>query len=70
MINVNEAFVRIKKAGSNNVRVIPMPGQDALNGLYQIEINESNNWSVIATGMPRSTADDLVKKATSRVICG
>lgn len=69
-INVNEAIVKIKKAGSKNVRAVPMPGQSVTSGDYQIEILEDGSWAPTATGLPKKLADDLISQATSRLICG
>ena len=65
-----ETVNRIKKAGDTNVRAVPMSGQPATGGLYQIEIKESTGWSVVAEGMPQSTAQDLIRQATNKMICG
>jgi negative regulator of sigma E activity len=70
MLNLNEATQRIKKAGANNVRAVPMPGADVHTGAYRIEINEGNAWITIVESLPRSTAQDLIAQATNRVICG
>lgn len=70
MININEALLRIKQAGATNVRAVPADGQNIHTGLYQIEIREAGNWIAIATGMPRSTAEDLIRQATNKVILG
>ncbi len=70
MTQLNEAYSRIRKAGQSNVRVTPMPGQNINDGMHQIEIMEGNQWQTVVSGIPRSTAYDLVTKATNRVICG
>ena len=69
-ININEAVTQIKKVGSHNVRILPMPGQDINTGTHQIEIYEQNTWKVLLSGVPRTTAEDLVKQATNRMILG
>lgn len=69
-LNMVETVNRIKKAGATNVRMTPMSGQSSIDGLYQIEIREGSTWSTIAEGLPQSTAGDLIKQATSRVILG
>ncbi len=69
-VNLNEALVRIKKAGPNKTRAVPMPNQNVNTGLYQIEINENNSWRQIAVSIPQKTALDLIKQATNRTLLG
>jgi len=69
MINLNEAIQRIKKAGSTNVRAVPMPGKN-VNEDHQIEIKEGNTWLPIVDGIPRSAAMDIINQATNRTILG
>lgn len=69
-ININEAVQHIKRAGQNKVRAVPMPGQNAQDGMYQIEVLEGGGWVPIAEGMAQSTATDIIKQAANRVICG
>lgn len=68
--NMVEAIERIKKAGPNNVRSVPMPGQNAITGLCQVEILVSGKWEPIVEGLPATTATDLIRQGTNRVICG
>jgi len=68
--NLNEAIVRIRAAGATNVRTVPMDGQHVTEGKYRVEICENGTWSPIIVGIAKSTADDLVTQATSRVILG
>jgi len=69
-INLNETIQKIKKAGVNNVRAVPMAGQNVNTGQYMIEIKEGNAWVPIVEGIPRVTADNIIQQATNRVICG
>lgn len=69
-MNMVETVNRIKKAGQTNVRSVPMAGQPVTGGLYQIEIKESAGWTVVAEGLPQTTAQDLIRQATSKVILG
>jgi len=69
-LNMVETVNKIKKAGTTNVRTVPMPGQPVTGGMYQIEVKEGTAWSVIAEGLPQTTANDLIRQATNRVICG
>lgn len=69
-VNMVETVNKIKKAGTTGVRAVPMSGQPATGGLYQIEIKEGVVWSAIAEGLPQTTATDLIRQATSRMICG
>lgn len=68
--NINEAVQKIKKVGGTNARVTPMPGQDAINGLQQVEIHESGSWQAVVTGITRKMAEDIISQATNRVILG
>lgn len=69
MINLNEAITKIRKAGINNVRYVPIAGSN-INGDYQIEIFENNTWNIIISNIPRTTAEDLVTQATNKVLLG
>ena len=69
-INVNEAVERIKKAGTNNVRAVPMPGHHVLDGQHQIEVRENAAWAPILTGVSKRIAEDLISQAVNRVILG
>jgi len=69
-VNVNEAIVKIKEAGSSNVRTVPMPGQNVNSGQYQIEINQAGTWVPVATGISKKIAEDIISQATNRVILG
>lgn len=68
-ININEATLKIKKAGAGKVRCVPMPGQNVNTGHYQIEIQEGTEWTIIAEGMTRFMANDLIEQALNRIIC-
>ncbi len=68
--NMVETVNKIKSVGANNVRTVPMPGQPVTGGLYQIEIMENSTWSAIAIGLPQTTANDLIRQAMNRTICG
>ena len=70
MINLNEAITTIKRVGVNNVRVIPMDGENAINGKCQIEVKEASNWQTIVSGVSKSIAEGIVSQATNRVILG
>jgi hypothetical protein len=43
MINLYATIAKIKKAGSANVRAVPMPGK-SINEDHQIEIQEDGQW--------------------------
>ncbi len=68
--NINEAVHKIKLVGGSNVRIVPMPGNDALNGLQTIEIRENGSWSSVGTGVTKRIAEDIISQATNRVILG
>lgn len=69
-ISMVEAVERIKRAGSTNVRAVPMPGQSATGGMYKVEIMEGGGWVSVAEGLPQTTAQDLIRQAGNRTICG
>jgi len=69
-INVNEAIQRIKQAGSNGVRAVPMPNQHVADGDYQIEVKTNETWTPIVTGIKKKIAEDIISQATNRVILG
>ena len=71
-MNLNETVQQIKKAGAQRVRCIPMPGQNVNTGFYAVQIKEAHtlDWNTIVDGLPKSTAEDLIKQATSRLILG
>lgn len=70
MIDISEAIVKIKEAGAGRVRTVPMSGENALTGKYQIELNESGAWNPIARGMSRKMCEDVISQALNRVILG
>lgn len=69
-VNLNEALVKIKAAGPNKVRSVPMPNQNVHTGFYQIEILEGASWTKIVEMIPKETANNLIAQATNRTICG
>ena len=70
MLSLTEATQAIKKAGANNVRVVPMPGQSVNDGDHQIELKNGESWELIVSGMKKSIAEQIVSQALNRVICG
>ena len=69
-ININEAISKIKSAGANRVRSVPVPGQHVSSGRYQIEILEGTGWVPIAECPNKKIADDIISQATNNVILG
>ena len=67
---MNEATQKIKKAGKNNVRTVPMAGQSIQGGDYQIEVRNNDNWTPVVTGVQKSVAESIVSQAINRVILG
>ena len=67
-MNLNEAVQQIKKAGPTNVRCTPDRGQNIHTGTYCIAIREGNTWQNVVEGLPKSTAEDLIRQATNRVL--
>lgn len=70
MMDLNDAIQKIKAAGANNVRAVPMPGQNVVSGKYQIEIKEGGSWGVVVNGATKALAEGIIHQATNRVICG
>lgn len=68
--SLNTVLQLIKEAGPTKTRVVPMEGQSVLNGRFRIQITDGTNWSDVLSDVPRSTAEDLVKQATNRIILG
>lgn len=68
--NLNEAIQRIKQAGVNHTRILPVTGESALGDNQEIQVKESGEWRTVVTGIKRSMAEDLVRQATNRVILG
>lgn len=68
MSNVTETVERIKRSGNNPVRVTKMVKDNG--DLYQIEMKEGKGWTVIADSLSHTDANDIVKRSTSRTICG
>lgn len=69
MIDINSVSMKIKTAGVNKTRIVPVEG-DGFNGLQQIQIMEGSEWVTVATGMEKAIAEQIVQNATNRVICG
>lgn len=70
MLNLTEATQKIKAAGAKNVRVVPMPNQSAITGLHMIEVREGAGWTGIVSGLSKTAAEDMVRQAVNRTICG
>lgn len=70
MINLNETITQIKRAGSTNVRAVPMAGQSVNDGLYQIEVLSEGQWNAIVGGITQVSATQIISQAVNRVICG
>lgn len=69
-VNINETTKRIKAAGAQNVRSVPMEGQNVQSGRYQIEILESGSWTSIAECPNKTIADNIISQAVNNVILG
>jgi len=70
MVSLNEVRNRIRKAGVSNVRMVPMAGQSALDGNYQIEILEDSQWSVLVDGLPKTAAEVIIRNSNNKLILG
>ncbi len=70
MINLNETINTIKKIGASNTRIVPMENQNPLDGNVSIEVRLDGNWSPVVSGIKKSTAEDIIRQATNRVILG
>lgn len=69
-IDVNGAIIAIRNAGASRVRILPMIGEDAINGNYQIEVNQNGGWAQVLTGVKKNMAEQMVTQALNRTICG
>ena len=69
-ININEAVKKIKGAGADKVRAVPMAGQNVQTGLYEIQVLTPDGWTAIAEGMTQATANNIISQAVNKVICG
>lgn len=70
MLNLTEAIQKIKTVGAKNVRVVPMANQPAITGMHVIEVKDGGSWVGIVSGLSKTAAEDIVRQATNRVICG
>ena len=68
-VNLSEAVEAIKRAGAVNVRTVPMAGESVHGDKYQIEVKDPV-WKPIIQGITQSAAEDIIRQATNRVICG
>jgi hypothetical protein len=68
--NINEAIQKIKQVGASNARIVPEPGQSAVDGNHRIEVREVTGWVPVVTGIKRKMAEDIVAQAVNRVILG
>lgn len=68
--NINEAIQKIKKVGGTNARIVPMAGQNVLEGKVQIEVRDGGNWQAVVSGITQKMAEDIIAQATNRVILG
>jgi hypothetical protein len=68
-MNINEAVIRIRKAGTSNVRVLPMDDQ-SFTGLHRIEIRDQGAWVMVVEGLEKNMAENLVQQAIKKVILG
>lgn len=68
--NLNEAIITLRKAGSNKVRSVPMPGEDVNTGMYLVEAMVDGSWRSVVANIPRATAESLIAEATNRLLLG
>lgn len=68
MVNLQEVIQKITLAGSDNVRIVP--AGSGRGGIYNIEIRRGGVWVRAASGLSKIIADDIVKRASNRTICG
>jgi hypothetical protein len=69
-VNLSEALSIMTKAGPNGIRAIPMAGQNVHTGLYKVEVRRGLKWECVIESVPKSTAENLISQATSRVLLG
>ena len=68
MINIDEAVSAIKKVGTRNARIVSMSTNKSQTGPQQLEIQENGIWKVIADNISYKTANNIISKATNRLI--
>ena len=61
----NAALAKMRKAGKPNVRVTA-----AENSMCKIEVLEEGNWKDVTGNITSESANDMVKQAQNRTICG
>lgn len=66
-MNIKETINKITKAGQNNVQITNVGGGQ---NEWAIEIRLGGVWTPILSGLPKPMAEDIVKQAKNRVICG
>jgi hypothetical protein len=69
-VNINDAIQKIKQVGASKTRIVPMEGQNALEGHQRIEILLDGKWESVVSGLNRKMAEELVAQASNRVILG
>ena len=70
MIDLNEAIQKIKVAGPNKVRIIPVPGTSITGSTFQIEANNHGTWEILVTNIPKAMAESLVSQASNKGLLG
>lgn len=69
-MDISEAVNKIKGVKPSNVRMIPQAGENPVDGLHQVELLEGGGWRTIISGLPKTTAEDLIKQALNKVLLG
>ena len=62
---IKEAVEKIRKVGLENVRKVP-----DTNGTVQLQIKINQQWCTIMENVIASSADDIIRQASNRVILG
>lgn len=65
MSMLQEALTKIRTAGVDKARITPVPNSKR----SKVEVNENGNW-VFVLELDTIIAEDILKQATNRVICG
>jgi hypothetical protein len=65
MRSLQETLVKIREAGLENTRVMPVPGTKK----SSVQVKKSSGWVTVLT-TDSAIAEDVLRQARSNVICG
>ncbi len=64
-MNLQEAITEVRSSGVQNTRITPIAGTKK----SKIEVNKNGQWTEVLQ-IDSILAEDVIKQATNRVICG